>query len=171
VKRFIDRTEDNLLLVDGGEDAEEVPFQPLLVKARGVDVIVAIDASGDTNETFADGTALIVCFFFNFFSLFFLLMFDLGNPTSSVLLFLFLFLPKSTQFSLRLRLSRHTPNLLRVLAPPRHPTRHLHPERRTSAGRLGTGDEHAYVPALVPSTATRNDVEPDVHDRHAGLAG
>jgi lysophospholipase len=30
--------------VDGGEDGEVIPLQPLLVKARGVDVIFAIDA-------------------------------------------------------------------------------------------------------------------------------
>lgn len=34
----------NLNLVDGGEDGETTPLQPLLVKARGLDVIVAIDA-------------------------------------------------------------------------------------------------------------------------------
>jgi lysophospholipase len=30
--------------VDGGEDGEVISLQPLLVKARGVDVIFAIDA-------------------------------------------------------------------------------------------------------------------------------
>lgn len=33
-----------LILVDGGEDGETIPIQPLLVKARGVDVIVVVDA-------------------------------------------------------------------------------------------------------------------------------
>lgn len=41
---FIDSNETLLQLVDGGEDGEEVPFMPLLVKAREVDVIFAIDA-------------------------------------------------------------------------------------------------------------------------------
>lgn len=41
---FIDTDETYLQLVDGGEDDETVPFQPLLVKARQVDVIFAIDA-------------------------------------------------------------------------------------------------------------------------------
>jgi lysophospholipase len=31
-------------MVDGGEDGEVIPLQPLLVKARGIDVIFAIDA-------------------------------------------------------------------------------------------------------------------------------
>lgn len=32
-----------LKMVDGGEDGEVIPLQPLLVKAREVDVILAID--------------------------------------------------------------------------------------------------------------------------------
>ena len=40
---FIDSDEETLALGDGGEDGQQVPFQPLLVKARGVDVIVALD--------------------------------------------------------------------------------------------------------------------------------
>lgn len=45
---FIDTDETYLQLVDGGEDDETVPFQPLLVKARQVDVIFAIDAVRQT---------------------------------------------------------------------------------------------------------------------------
>jgi lysophospholipase len=41
---FIDTAQTNLNLVDGGEDGETIPLQPLLVKPRGVDVIFAIDA-------------------------------------------------------------------------------------------------------------------------------
>jgi lysophospholipase len=41
---FIDDKEGILQLVDGSFDGENVPFQPLLVKARGLDVIMAIDA-------------------------------------------------------------------------------------------------------------------------------
>ncbi|KAH7921091.1 hypothetical protein BV22DRAFT_1020027 [Leucogyrophana mollusca] len=55
---FIDSNQKNLNLVDGGEDGEVIPLQPLLVKARGVDVIVAIDATSDVNN-FADGSSLI----------------------------------------------------------------------------------------------------------------
>ncbi|KAG2054996.1 lysophospholipase [Suillus hirtellus] len=56
---FIDSTQTNLNMVDGGEDGEVIPLQPLLVKARGVDVIFAIDATDDIND-FADGSSLIV---------------------------------------------------------------------------------------------------------------
>lgn len=41
---FIDSAQMNLNMVDGGEDGEVIPLQPLLVKARGIDVIFAIDA-------------------------------------------------------------------------------------------------------------------------------
>ncbi len=43
-KTFIDSNQTLLAMVDGGEDGEVDPLQPLLVKARGVDVILAIDA-------------------------------------------------------------------------------------------------------------------------------
>ena len=58
---FIDSDQEFLGLIDGGEDGEVVPLQPLLVKARNVDVIVAIDASADTSDGFAAGASLIVC--------------------------------------------------------------------------------------------------------------
>jgi lysophospholipase len=41
---FIASNQVDLTLVDGGEDGEVIPLQPLLVKARAVDVILAIDA-------------------------------------------------------------------------------------------------------------------------------
>lgn len=41
---YIDSTEGVLTLVDGGQDGQGIPFQPLLVKARSVDVIIATDA-------------------------------------------------------------------------------------------------------------------------------
>jgi lysophospholipase len=47
---FIDSTEEDLILVDGGEDGEVIPLQPLMVKARGVDVIIAIDAVSNTQS-------------------------------------------------------------------------------------------------------------------------
>lgn len=55
---FIDSAQTNLNMVDGGEDGEVIPLQPLLVKARGIDVIFAIDATNDING-FADGSSLI----------------------------------------------------------------------------------------------------------------
>jgi lysophospholipase len=45
---FIASNQEILNLIDGGENGEEVPLQPLLVKARGVDVIFAIDAVSRT---------------------------------------------------------------------------------------------------------------------------
>ncbi|EMD38655.1 hypothetical protein CERSUDRAFT_153657, partial [Gelatoporia subvermispora B] len=56
---FLDTNETLLSLVDGGEDGEVIPIQPLLVKARGVDVIVAIDAASDTEDNFSDGSSMI----------------------------------------------------------------------------------------------------------------
>ncbi|EIW85716.1 lysophospholipase [Coniophora puteana RWD-64-598 SS2] len=50
--------QSNLHLVDGGEDGQVIPLQPLLVKARGIDVIVAIDVNNAENN-FADGGTLI----------------------------------------------------------------------------------------------------------------
>ncbi|KZT29198.1 lysophospholipase [Neolentinus lepideus HHB14362 ss-1] len=55
---YLDSNQDYLSLVDGGEDGETIPIQPLLVKARGLDVIFAIDAAADTNN-YADGSGLI----------------------------------------------------------------------------------------------------------------
>jgi lysophospholipase len=37
-----------LELVDGGENLEVVPFGQQFVRARGLDVVVAVDASSDT---------------------------------------------------------------------------------------------------------------------------
>ncbi|OCH95307.1 lysophospholipase [Obba rivulosa] len=56
---FIDSNEELLSLVDGGEDGEVIPIQPLLVKARGVDVVLAIDAAADTDDNFSDGSSLV----------------------------------------------------------------------------------------------------------------
>ncbi|KAF9226992.1 hypothetical protein BS17DRAFT_697035 [Gyrodon lividus] len=55
---FIASNQVYLSIVDGGEDGEVIPLQPLLVKARGVDTILAIDATADVND-FADGSSLI----------------------------------------------------------------------------------------------------------------
>lgn len=41
---FPDANQKFLKLVDGGEDGQVLPLQPLLVKARNVDTIIGIDA-------------------------------------------------------------------------------------------------------------------------------
>ncbi|MBW0500767.1 hypothetical protein O181_040482 [Austropuccinia psidii MF-1] len=46
---------DTLEIVDGGENGENIPFNPLLVPARQVDVIVAVDATADTDSSYAYG--------------------------------------------------------------------------------------------------------------------
>ncbi|TBU29698.1 lysophospholipase [Dichomitus squalens] len=56
---FPDSDQTVLTLVDGGEDGETDPLQPLLVLARGVDTIIAIDAPADTSDNFAAGLDLI----------------------------------------------------------------------------------------------------------------
>ncbi|KAI0633190.1 lysophospholipase [Trametes polyzona] len=56
---YVDTNTAVLSLVDGGEDGETTPFQPLLVKARGLDTIIALDAPADTSDNFADGSSLI----------------------------------------------------------------------------------------------------------------
>lgn len=42
--QFIDAKETVIMMSDGGSDGEAVPIQPLLVKARGLDTIFAIDS-------------------------------------------------------------------------------------------------------------------------------
>ena len=44
-----------LNLVDGGLNGENIPFQPLLAEARGVDVIMAMDGSADTDQNYPNG--------------------------------------------------------------------------------------------------------------------
>lgn len=39
---YIDSISQVVDLVDGGEDVEGMPLQPLLVKARGVDTIIIV---------------------------------------------------------------------------------------------------------------------------------
>ncbi|GAA5892136.1 hypothetical protein JCM6882_005704 [Rhodosporidiobolus microsporus] len=50
---------DILQITDGGENGENVPIGPLLVKAREVDIIMAIDSSADTDQTWPNGTSLL----------------------------------------------------------------------------------------------------------------
>ncbi|KAG1739567.1 lysophospholipase [Suillus lakei] len=49
---FIDANQTILALTDGGSDGEVIPIQPLLVKARGVDTIFAIDANQDLENAY-----------------------------------------------------------------------------------------------------------------------
>ncbi|KAJ7771442.1 lysophospholipase catalytic domain-containing protein [Mycena metata] len=56
---FTETKEEFLSLGDGGIDGANLPLQPLLVKARGVQAIIAIDVSSDTDDNFADGSAII----------------------------------------------------------------------------------------------------------------
>lgn len=54
--------EDNLYLVDGGEDNESLPFAPLLQQERALDVIFALDSSADTAQSWPDGSALLTTY-------------------------------------------------------------------------------------------------------------
>ncbi|THH29219.1 hypothetical protein EUX98_g4967 [Antrodiella citrinella] len=56
---FTDTDQKFLRLVDGGEDGEILPLQPLLVKARNVDTIIGIDAPADLDDNFTAGFSLI----------------------------------------------------------------------------------------------------------------
>ncbi|KAB5567017.1 lysophospholipase catalytic domain-containing protein [Coniochaeta sp. 2T2.1] len=47
-----------LSLVDGGEDLQNIPLNPLIQPIRAVDVIFAIDSSADTEVYWPNGTAL-----------------------------------------------------------------------------------------------------------------
>lgn len=49
---------DQLSLVDGGEDLQNIPFNPLVQPQRAVDVIFAVDSSADTTYNWPNGTAL-----------------------------------------------------------------------------------------------------------------
>lgn len=56
---FIDTNATVLTLVDGGEDGLSVPLTPLLAKARGLDVLIAIDVDADTSDGWAAGSTLV----------------------------------------------------------------------------------------------------------------
>lgn len=47
---------DHLILVDGGEDGQNVPYHPHLLLERKVDVVFSVDSSADTNS-WPDGAA------------------------------------------------------------------------------------------------------------------
>ncbi|KAJ7937571.1 hypothetical protein B0H13DRAFT_1852540 [Mycena leptocephala] len=56
---FSEAHEKLLTLADSGLDGGNIPLQPLLVKARGIWAIIALDATADKEDNFADGTAMI----------------------------------------------------------------------------------------------------------------
>ncbi|KAJ7202583.1 lysophospholipase [Mycena pura] len=56
---FSEADEEVLSLADGGIDGANLPIQPLLVPARGLQAIIAIDPSADTEDNFATGKSMI----------------------------------------------------------------------------------------------------------------
>ncbi|KAI0044217.1 phospholipase B [Auriscalpium vulgare] len=56
---FQDSQHDYLPLIDGGLNLENVPLGPMFLKARGLDFIVAVDSSFDTDNTWPNATALL----------------------------------------------------------------------------------------------------------------
>lgn len=53
---------DLLTLVDGGEDLQNIPFDPLLQPLRQVDVILALDSSADTTTRWPNGTSMVATY-------------------------------------------------------------------------------------------------------------
>ncbi|CAI5756881.1 unnamed protein product [Candida verbasci] len=53
---------ETLYLVDGGEDAQNVPFYPLIQNSRDVDVIFAFDNSADTEQQWPNGTSIMMTY-------------------------------------------------------------------------------------------------------------
>ncbi|KAH8703405.1 lysophospholipase phospholipase [Talaromyces proteolyticus] len=51
-----------LTVVDGGENNEDIPLNPLIQRKRNVDVIFAVDSGQDTAETWPNGTTLIATY-------------------------------------------------------------------------------------------------------------
>ncbi|OWB74343.1 hypothetical protein B5S31_g4132 [[Candida] boidinii] len=49
----------DLHLVDGGEDLQNIPFYPLIQKERDVDVIIAYDNSMDTDSSWPNGASIV----------------------------------------------------------------------------------------------------------------
>lgn len=50
---------ETLFLADGGEDAQNVPFYPLIQTSRDVDIIFAFDNSADTNSSWPNSTSIV----------------------------------------------------------------------------------------------------------------
>ncbi|KAG2119615.1 phospholipase B [Suillus discolor] len=59
---FQDSSADQLELLDGGSNYEKVPLSSLLVKARGLDVVVVVDGSADDQNYWPNGTSLLTTF-------------------------------------------------------------------------------------------------------------
>lgn len=53
---------DTLYLVDGGEDGQVIPFEPLLQQDRNVDVIFAFDATDDSDENWPTGESMVTTY-------------------------------------------------------------------------------------------------------------
>ncbi|KAI4684464.1 uncharacterized protein J4E84_006454 [Alternaria hordeiaustralica] len=59
---------ERLTLVDGGEDGQNIPFNPVIQPVRQVDVVFAIDSSGDTveeddpSQNWPNGTSLVATY-------------------------------------------------------------------------------------------------------------
>jgi lysophospholipase len=51
-----------LTLVDGGEDGQNIPLYPLIQPMRHVDVIFAVDSSADTTYNWPNGTSLVATY-------------------------------------------------------------------------------------------------------------
>jgi lysophospholipase len=51
-----------LTLVDGGEDGQNIPLNPLIQPFRAVDIIFAIDSSADTTFFWPNGTSLVATY-------------------------------------------------------------------------------------------------------------
>ncbi|CAL5873637.1 uncharacterized protein PFLUO_LOCUS7919 [Penicillium psychrofluorescens] len=49
-------------VVDGGEDLQNIPLQPLIQPDRHVDVIFAVDSSADTETVWPNGTSLVATY-------------------------------------------------------------------------------------------------------------
>ncbi|CCM05463.1 uncharacterized protein FIBRA_07684 [Fibroporia radiculosa] len=57
---FIDENETLIMMSDGASDGEAIPIQPLMVKARGLDTIFALDANQDfANAYWSAGGSLV----------------------------------------------------------------------------------------------------------------
>jgi lysophospholipase len=53
---------ESLRLVDGGLDFQNIPLHPVIQPVRNVDVIFAVDSSGDTEFSWPNGTALVTTY-------------------------------------------------------------------------------------------------------------
>ncbi|KAI5300961.1 Lysophospholipase 1 [Ascosphaera pollenicola] len=53
---------EQLTLVDGGEDGQNIPLHPLIQPERHVDVIFAIDSSADTHYSWPNGTSMVASY-------------------------------------------------------------------------------------------------------------